>query len=101
MWGVLSVGLFAKNSDAFVNIWTDEAGVEYEATGLFYGGGVQQLLVQAAMVGIILLWVSVVSFIAFSIIKMTVGLRVSAEEEMQGLDILEHGLQGYAPETVS
>ena len=101
MWGVLSVGLFAKNTDAFVNIWTDEAGVEYEATGLFYGGGVQQLLVQAAMVGIILVWVGVASFIAFSIIKATVGLRVSADEEMQGLDILEHGLQGYAPETVS
>ena len=36
------------------------------------------------------------SFIAFSIIKATVGIRVAAEEEIEGLDVLEHGLQGYA-----
>jgi ammonium transporter, Amt family len=98
IWGVLSVGLFAKNPDAFVNWYS---GDEYEATGLFYGGGIQQLLVQAAMVGIIFAWVAVTSFVILMIIKMTIGLRVSADEELQGLDILEHGLQGYAPEVVS
>lgn len=100
-WGVLAVGLFAKNTDAFVNVWTDAKGVEYEATGLLYGGGVQQLLVQLAMVGIIVAFVAVMSFIVFSIIKATIGLRVSAEEEIEGLDVLEHGLAGYSGDTVN
>jgi Amt family ammonium transporter len=53
------------------------------------------------MILVIAAWVLVTTFIVFSIIKATIGIRVSAEEEMQGLDVLEHGLQGYAPETVS
>jgi Amt family ammonium transporter len=91
-WGVLSVGLFAKYDDAFLL---------REDAGLFYGGGVDQLAMQAVMILIIAAWVLVTTFIVFSIIKATIGIRVSAEEEMQGLDVLEHGLQGYAPETVS
>jgi Amt family ammonium transporter len=94
-WGVISVGLFAQYPDAFVNANLDE-GVEYTASGLFYGGGVGQLLVQLCMVGIIAAWVAVTSGIVFGAIKATIGLRVSAEEEIEGLDVLEHGLQGYA-----
>jgi len=59
------------------------------------------LLMQLVMVVIIAAWVAIASFIVFSIIKMTIGIRVSAEEEMEGLDVLEHGLQGYAPDTVN
>jgi len=89
MWGVLSVGLFAKYDDAFLG---------REDAGLFYGGGVDQLAMQAVMILIIAAWVGVASFIVFSIVKATIGIRVSAEEEIEGLDVLEHGLQGYAPD---
>lgn len=86
-WGVLSVGLFAKYDDAFLG---------REDAGLFYGGGFDQLIMQIVMIAIIAAWVSVTAFIVFSVIKATIGIRVSAEEEVEGLDVLEHGLQGYA-----
>lgn len=88
-WGVLSIGLFATYDDAFLG---------REDAGLFYGGGVEQLAVQALMVLIILVWVGVTTAALFAGIKATVGLRVSPEEEFEGLDVLEHGLQGYAPD---
>ena len=91
-WGVISVGLFAKYDDAFLG---------REDAGLFYGGGIEQLAMQLVMILIIAAWVLVTTFIVFSIIKATVGLRVSAEEETQGLDVLEHGMQGYAPDNLS
>jgi len=86
-WGLLSVGLFAKYDDAFLG--RDDAG-------LFYGGGVDQLAMQALMMVIIIAWVAVTTGILFSIMKATIGLRVSAEEEIEGLDVLEHGLSGYS-----
>jgi Amt family ammonium transporter len=92
-WGVLSVGLWAHNPDAFVEARLGDA---YEPSGLFYGGGVNQLVIQFLDIVIIAAWVAVVSFIAFTIIKVTVGIRVSAEEEIEGLDFLEHGIEGYA-----
>jgi ammonia channel protein AmtB len=64
--------------------------------GLIYGGGVEQLAVQALMALIILAWVTISTGALFFIIKKTIGLRVSREEEIEGLDVLEHGLQGYA-----
>ncbi|MCB0967850.1 MAG: ammonium transporter, partial [Ilumatobacter sp.] len=91
MWGVLSVGLFAKYDDAFLG---------REDAGLFYGGGVDQLLMQIVMILIIAAWVGITTFIVFSIIKATIGIRVTAEEEIEGLDVLEHGLQGYADDMV-
>jgi Amt family ammonium transporter len=87
LWGLLSVGLFARYDDAFLG---------REDAGLIYGGGVEQLAVQALMAVIILAWVAACTSILFFILKKTVGLRVSAEEEVEGLDVLEHGLQGYA-----
>ena len=53
-WGVLSIGLFAKNPDAFVE---GRLGDDYEASGLFYGGGINQLVIQAVMLVIIVAWV--------------------------------------------
>jgi Amt family ammonium transporter len=88
-WGVLSVGLFAKYDDAFLG---------REDAGLFYGGGIDQLAMQLVMVLVIAAWVAATTAAAFFILKKTIGLRVTAEEEMQGLDILEHGLAGYAPD---
>lgn len=60
--------------------------------GLLYGGGLKYLGVQILGVLSVAAWVIVAMLIIFTIIKKTVGLRVSADEEIAGLDIEEHGL---------
>ena len=60
--------------------------------GLFYGGGFSLLGIQALGVGSVILWVLCTMALVFFLIKKTVGLRVSAAEEVAGLDIEEHGL---------
>ena len=80
MWGTLSVGLFATGNG--------QDGV----TGLFYGGGFTQLGIQALGVVSVASWTIVTMVIVFQLIKHTVGLRVSKDEEMKGLDVTEHGL---------
>ncbi|MAV21135.1 MAG: ammonium transporter [Acidimicrobiaceae bacterium] len=92
IWGVLAIGLFSRYDDAFLG--RDDAG-------LFYGGGFDQLSVQAVMVVIIIAWTAITAGIAFQIIKKTTGLRVSPEEEAAGLDISEHGAAGYHLEITS
>ena len=79
IWGTLAVGLFSNGGD----------GV---AKGLFYGGGLGQLGVQALGIVSVAAYVLIVMFIVFKIIDNTVGLRVPAEIEIDGLDIHEHGL---------
>ena len=91
IWGTLSIGLFARYDDAFLG---------REDAGLFYGGGLEQLVVQALMVLIVVAWVAITSYIVFATLKATVGLRVSEEEEINGLDVMEHGSAGYGLETV-
>jgi Amt family ammonium transporter len=86
-WGLLSIGLFATYDDAFLG---------REDAGLFYGGGFDQLGIQGLMLLIIGVWVTACTSILFLVMKNTIGLRVTAEEEVEGLDVLEHGLQGYA-----
>ncbi|MGZ0184456.1 MAG: ammonium transporter [Acidimicrobiales bacterium] len=90
-WGTLAIGFFARHDDAFLG--RDDAG-------LFYGGGFDQLLVQAIGVVIVAVWVLGTTAILFKVLKSTVGLRVSAEEELAGLDVAEHGSPGYGPEPV-
>lgn len=102
VWGTLAVGLFAVNGDAFVDAaFPLEDGTEYSASGLFYGGGINQLIVQLLGVIIVAVWTLVTTGILFGIIKATIGLRVSEQEEMDGLDVHEHGAPGYAPDVVS
>jgi Amt family ammonium transporter len=48
------------------------------------------------MLVIILAWVGITTAALFAVLKHTIGLRVTAEEEIEGLDVLEHGLSGYA-----
>ena len=79
IWGTIALGLFSTGAD----------GV---GKGLFYGGGVSQLGVQALGIIAIDAYVLVVMFIAFKIIDKTIGLRVPAQVEIDGLDIHEHGL---------
>ena len=63
--------------------------------GLFYGGGVDQLLVQLIGAAMVFVWVVATTGILFAVMKRTVGLRVSPEAEIGGLDIFEHGQSGY------
>ena len=67
-------------------------GLFAEEIGLFYGGGFSFLLIQILGVLSVIAWVVIVMTIIFFVIKKTIGLRVSAEEEIAGLDIKEHGL---------
>jgi Amt family ammonium transporter len=60
--------------------------------GLFYGGGIHFFLVQCLGVLATAVWAAVMITIVFQVIKHTIGLRVSREEELKGLDITEHGL---------
>jgi Amt family ammonium transporter len=86
LWGTLAVGLFASPAV------TGEGGV----AGLFYGGGLGQLGVQA-LGGLAGALFSLTAMgLVFVALKRTIGLRVSPEEEMKGLDIGEHGLEAYS-----
>ena len=76
-WGTLAVGLFNME------------------TGLLYGGGIKQLGVQALGVGTAFLWAFGFGMVLFTAINKTIGLRVTAEEELKGLDIGEHGMEAY------
>jgi len=87
IWGTLSCGLFTVPALAKFN------GVGQG--GFFYTGSLHQLGAQAIAVTASFLTVFVLSYSLFWIIKKTVGLRVSAREEMEGLDISEHGMWGY------
>lgn len=87
IWGTLSTGLFATPELA--------KQVNVGGAGLFYGGGLHQLGVQALGVFGAFAFVLVLSFIILGIIKVTMGLRVSEEEEIIGLDLSEHGTYGY------
>ncbi|HEX6537899.1 MAG TPA: ammonium transporter [Candidatus Dormibacteraeota bacterium] len=87
IWGTLSCGLFTDPTLAKFN------GVGHG--GLFYTGSFQQLGAQAAAVTVAFTTVFTLSFGCFWAIKKTVGLRVSARHELDGLDISEHGMWGY------
>ena len=79
IWGTLAVGLFSTGYD----------GV---GKGLFYGGGFKQLGVQFVGFASVAAWTVVTMVVVFALIKKTNGLRVSAEEEIKGLDATEHNL---------
>lgn len=76
-WGALAVGLFAEKG------------------GFLYGGGVKLLGVQALGVLSVSFWAFGATFVVFVILKKLMGIRVSPEEEAEGLDINEHGIPAY------
>ena len=96
IWGTIAVGLFATDTaHAFSRGFGD--GVSFGAnqiagTGLFYGGGFKLLGIQLLGLLSVAAWTLVTITLTFIIIKALVGLRVSEEEELQGLDPVEHGL---------
>lgn len=88
-FGTLAVGLFAEAP------YARAAGLR-DVNGLFFGGGLKLLGVQAIGVVSIMAWVILTCTIMFGLIKVTVGLRVGPEEELRGLDIDEHGSEAYS-----
>ena len=104
IWGTIAVGLFATDTAPGYSI-ADASGKKL--VGLFYGGGFELLGLQLIGFASVALWTAVTITITFLVIRKTVGLRVSEEEEMLGLDVTEHGLSsayaGFAflPETLA
>ena len=68
--------------------------------GLFYGGGVHHLLIQLLGIVCIASWTILTMGIVFIVLKKTIGLRVTKEEELEGLDSTEHGLESSYPDFV-
>jgi Amt family ammonium transporter len=85
-WGTFAVGLFAQ--DIFAPGTTGD--------GLFFGGGWKLLGIQSLGILSVFGWCMITGFGLFFVIKHLVGLRVSREEELRGLDIDEHGMEAYA-----
>ena len=81
VWGTIVIGLWGIDS---------EGGI-----GIFNGGGYEQLLSQLIGASAYTLWAATFAFIFFWILKKAVGLRVTKEEEIEGLDIAEHGIRAY------
>ena len=84
IWGTLAVGIFGRKAFGLAN------------EGLIYSGDFTQLGIQFLGVLAVLAFVAVSMGIVFILIDVTIGLRVSREEEFRGLDIGEHGLESYA-----
>lgn len=90
-WGCLSIGLFADGTygDGF-------NGVAGNVKGLFYGGGMSQFWAELIGVTTCFVTLSIISIIVYKIIEAMVGNRVSLEVEIEGLDVPEMGVAGYA-----
>ncbi len=87
-WGTLAVGLFAAPAAGTL---TDMGAV----AGLFYGGGFSQLGIQALGSLSVGVWAFAIIFIVFKVSDAVMGIRVSPQEELEGLDITEHGTISY------
>jgi Amt family ammonium transporter len=94
--GTIAVGLFAEGKYTKLAGYADVAEGEGAIAGLFFGGGFSQLGIQLIGVGAVAIWVLGAAAILFLGLKFTVGLRVSKEEELKGLDIGEHGMEAYS-----
>ena len=81
VWGTLVIGLWGIDP---------KGGI-----GLFNGGGTDQLISQLIGALAYTFWAAVLAFVFFYILKISIGLRVTKEEEIEGLDIAEHGIRAY------
>jgi Amt family ammonium transporter len=89
IWGTIACGIFTAPRLAQYNAFGDPDG------GLLYSGEITQLIAQAVGVIVAFSFVFAMSYGTFALIKATIGLRVSDEDEEAGLDIVEHGMYGY------
>jgi len=89
VFGTLCVGLFGHPK-----LIERSANAAHKA-GLFYGGGTEQLVTQLIGIGATAGFVLVTAGVAWLALKYTIGIRVSREEEIEGLDIGEHGNEAY------
>ena len=83
IWGTLAIGLFGKESLGLAH------------NGLLFGGGFRQLGIQLLGVSSVIIFIVISISIVFKLINVIIGLRVSREEELKGLDIGEHGMEAY------
>ena len=95
-WGLLAVGIFSVGMG---NGILDGAVYAAGAPGLLYGG-VNQFIVQVVGALAAIIWAFVAGLIVFKLIDIVIGLRVSEREELEGLDITEHGIRAY-PEYIT
>ena len=97
IFGTLCVGLFTTSdlSTTVANTPMGMAAVGGPYAGLFFGGGTKQLVAQLVGVVMVGAYVSVVSAICWLVLRAVVGLRVDSKEEIEGLDIGEHGNEAY------
>jgi len=89
VFGTICVGLFSITDLSATPITGGPKA------GLFFGGGTEQLIAQLVGVGMVGGYVLVVSGLTWLVLKYTIGIRVSPEEEMEGLDAGEHGNEAY------
>jgi ammonium transporter, Amt family len=89
IWGTIACGIFTAPRLAEYNAFGDPDG------GLLYSGQFTQLIAQTVGVLVAFSFVFGMSYLTFAAIKATIGLRVSDEDEVAGLDIVEHGMYGY------
>jgi Amt family ammonium transporter len=90
LWGALATGIFVV---AAAN--TGVNGVGEQIDGLTHGGGIDQLLRQAGGVAVVAPYSFIVTFIILKVLDLTVGIRVSEEDEVAGLDVSQHGERAY------
>jgi Amt family ammonium transporter len=90
VFGTLCVGLFA--SPAVIEMYGMGAACK---AGLFYGGGAAQVVTQLIGIGTVGATVFAASMVFWVALKVTMGVRVSAAEEIEGLDVGEHGMEAY------
>ncbi|MDK2825772.1 ammonium transporter [Methanolobus vulcani] len=91
-WGLLAVGIFALGQGD--GSMLADAAYTAAGAGLIYGG-TQQFMIQVVGAILSIVWAFVISFIIFKILDAVVGLRVSEEHEIAGLDVVEHGISAY------
>lgn len=92
IWGTIAVGLFATDTAPAFARGVSGGANQIAAEGLFYGGGLKQLGLQLVGFAAVAAWTAVTITVTFLVIKALVGLRVTEEEEIIGLDATEHGL---------
>ncbi len=87
LWGLLTVGIFSDGT--------------YQGVKGLITGEIGQLLLQLVDIGALIVWVGLTMTVTFWMIKRSIGLRASREEELKGLDVPEHGIEAYPADSVT